>query len=119
MKTGYVHVLSVLLAFLFLGISYQTVASLWSSTYDEQNNDCQHMSYSLGMFLQRLGVPCKIMYGYHEDADGNITDAHVWVLVAEHLQIDSVTLQVCDNTQYYSHYFIENIDDAMLRTRMT
>jgi hypothetical protein len=118
MKTFYILVFSLLFTFLFLGISYQVVADFWSSTYDEQNNNCQQMSYTLGRFLQGFGLPVKIMYGYHEDANGTITDAHVWVLVADHLQIDSVNLQVCDNTRYYSHYFIEDIEDAALRTRM-
>lgn len=119
MKTGSILVLSLLFASLFLGISYQVVAYLWSSTYNEQSNNCQKMSYTLGRFLQRLGLPCKIMYGYHADANGSITDAHIWVLVADHLQVDSVNLQVCDNTQYYSHYIIENIDDAAHRAQMT
>ena len=119
MKTSSLLVLSLLFAFLILGFSYKVVADLWRSTYNEQSNNCQHMSYTLGRLLQRLGLPVKIMYGYHEDTNGIITDAHVWVLVADHLQIDSVNLQVCDNTRYYSHYFIEDIEDAALRARMT
>jgi hypothetical protein len=117
MKTSSLLMFSLLFTFLFLCVSYQVVADFWRSTYNEQSNNCQQMSYTLGRFLQRLGLPVKIMYGYHEDTNGSIMDAHVWVLVADHLQIDSVNLQVCDNTQYYSHYFIENIDDALLRTQ--
>jgi hypothetical protein len=119
MKTSSILVFSFLFAFLFLGISYQVVADIWRSTYNEQNNNCQQMSYTLGRFLQSLGLPVKIVYGYHEDTSGNITDAHIWVLVADRLQIDSVNLQVCDNTRYYSHYFSENIEDAALRARIT
>lgn len=118
MKPGSILAFSFLFTFLFLGISYQLVADLWSNTYDEHSNNCQQMSYSLGRFLQGLGFPVKIMYGFHEDANGAITEAHVWVLVADTLQIDSVSLQVCDNTQYYSHYFTENLEDAVLRTQM-
>ena len=118
MKTSCILVFLFLFMFLFLGISYQVVADLWRSTYDEQSNNCQQMSYALGRFLQGLGLPVKIIYGYHEDTNGNITDAHIWVLVADCFQIDSVNLQVCDNTRYYSHYFSEDIEDAALRTRM-
>ena len=119
MKTSSVLMFSFLFTFLVLVVSYQVVAYVWRSTYNEQTNNCQQMSYTLGRFLQRLGLPVKIMYGYHEDTNGSIVDAHVWVLVADHLQIDSVNLQACDNTRYYSHYFIENIDDATFRARMT
>ncbi len=87
--------------------------------YNAESNNCEQMSYTLGKILQRLGLPVKIMYGYHQDADERITSAHVWVLVADHIQIDSVSLQVCDNTLYYSHYFVENIEDAARRARMT
>jgi len=119
MKTSYILVFSLLFAFLLLSVSYQVVAYLWTNTYNEENNDCQQMSYTLGKLLQKFWLPVEIIYGYHEEPNGTVTDAHVWILVADCVQIDSVTLQVCDHTKYYSHYFVENVEDAALRVRTT
>jgi len=76
------------------------------------------MSYELGLCLQNLGIPVKIIYGDHENAQGNITEAHVWLLLADHIQLDAVTLEIQDNMKYYSHYHVENIRDAAIRSQI-
>jgi hypothetical protein len=118
MKTRYTIALFILFIILFPCISYQIVAYVWRSSYDEESHDCRKMSYELGNFLQKLGLPVKIMYGNHEDPNGKITDAHVWVLIADCIQVDAVNLEVCDNTNYYSHYHIENVQDATIRAKV-
>jgi hypothetical protein len=74
------------------------------------------MSYELGLCLQNLGIPIKIIYGDYEDAQGKITDAHVWLLLANHIQLDTVTLDIHDKTKYYSHYHAEDLHGAVLRS---
>jgi hypothetical protein len=116
MKTRPMRTFVVLLTILFLCISFQVVANIWRNSYNEQTHDCRQMSYELGLCLQNLGIPVKIIYGEHENTQGNITEAHVWLLLADHVQLDAVTLEIQDNMKYYFHYHVENIRDAAIRS---
>jgi len=71
-------------------------------SYNADTNNCLNMSSSMVKWCTEHGIQAELVYGHHEDANGNWTgDGHAWVKLFGWMDFEATALMPCDNSHHW------------------